>query len=152
MIRIPNSLYVPKLEKCLLLPQHWAQEARDNQTWMGNFAHCCILHWGKGFQKTIPFNLTSNTMTFFTASSSKAYCAFTSTNEATKPYSSAARPSSPSLGYSFREGRSSLILTSSSLRKICISRKTGDVRLTRTSPRMMKPSKCQTYLNGSQTC
>jgi hypothetical protein len=44
MIRIPNSLYVPKLEKCLLSPQHWAQEAGDNQTWMGNFAHCCILH------------------------------------------------------------------------------------------------------------
>jgi hypothetical protein len=57
-IRIPKSLYVPKLEKCLLSPQHWAQEAGDNQTWMGNFAHCCILHWGKGFQKTVPFNLT----------------------------------------------------------------------------------------------
>ncbi len=70
----------------------------------------------------------------------------------TKPDSSAARPSSPSLGYSFRGRRPSLILTSSSLRKICISRKTGDVRLMRTSPRMMKPSTHQTYLNGSQTC
>ena len=34
-IKIPNSLYVPNLKKCLLLPQHWAQEARDEQTWMG---------------------------------------------------------------------------------------------------------------------
>ncbi len=31
-IRIPNSLYVPNLKRCLLLPQHWAQEARDEQT------------------------------------------------------------------------------------------------------------------------
>jgi hypothetical protein len=82
MIRIPNSLYVPKLEKCLLSSQHWAQEAGDNQTKMGNFAHCCILHWGKGFQKTVPFDSTSNALTFFTASSSKAYRAFTSTYEA----------------------------------------------------------------------
>ena len=51
---------------------------------MGNFAHCCILHWGKGFQKTVPFNLTSNTPTFFMASSSKAYRVFTSTYEAHK--------------------------------------------------------------------
>jgi hypothetical protein len=35
-IKIPNSLYVPNLKKCLLLPQHWAQEARDEQSWMGN--------------------------------------------------------------------------------------------------------------------
>jgi hypothetical protein len=49
---------------------------------MGNFAHCCIMHWGKGFQKTVPFDLTSNTPTFFMASSSKAYHAFTSTYEA----------------------------------------------------------------------
>ena len=26
-IRIPNSLYLPKLQGCLLSPQHWAQEA-----------------------------------------------------------------------------------------------------------------------------
>jgi hypothetical protein len=51
---------------------------------MGNFAHCCILNWGKGFQKTVPFDSTSNTPTFFTASSSKAYRTFTSTYEAHK--------------------------------------------------------------------
>ena len=33
-IRIPNSLYLPKLQGCLLSPQHWAQEAGDNETWM----------------------------------------------------------------------------------------------------------------------
>jgi hypothetical protein len=83
-IHIPNSLYIPKLEKCLLLPQHWAQEEGDNQTWMGNFAHCCILYWGKGFQKTVLFDSTSNTLTFFTASSSKVYRTFTSTYKAHK--------------------------------------------------------------------
>jgi hypothetical protein len=31
-IKIPNSLCVPVLKRCLLLPQHWAQEAGDNQT------------------------------------------------------------------------------------------------------------------------
>ncbi len=33
-ICIPNSLYLPKLDGRLLLPQHWAQEAGDNETWM----------------------------------------------------------------------------------------------------------------------
>jgi hypothetical protein len=44
-ICIPNSLYLPKLHCCLLSPQHWAQEVGDNQTWMGIFVHCCVLHW-----------------------------------------------------------------------------------------------------------
>jgi hypothetical protein len=29
-IRIPHSLYLPELPMCLLLPQHWAQEANNN--------------------------------------------------------------------------------------------------------------------------
>jgi hypothetical protein len=43
-IKIPNSLYLPELKQCLLSPQHWAQEAGDGQTWMGNFKEsvCCI--------------------------------------------------------------------------------------------------------------
>ena len=60
-IRITNSLYLPGLNSCLLSPLHWAQEAGDNQTFMGSFAHCCTLHWGDGFVKTIPFNPTTNT-------------------------------------------------------------------------------------------
>ena len=35
-IGIPNSLYVPKMKRCLLLQQHWAQEAGEEQTWMEN--------------------------------------------------------------------------------------------------------------------
>ncbi len=30
-IKIPNSLYLPGLKQCLLLPQHWAQEAGDGK-------------------------------------------------------------------------------------------------------------------------
>jgi hypothetical protein len=29
-IKIPNSLYIPELKRCLLSPQHWVQEAKDN--------------------------------------------------------------------------------------------------------------------------
>ncbi len=53
-IRIPDSLYVPNLKRCLLLPQHWVQEAGDKQTWMGNYRDNCVLNW-RGGKKTVPF-------------------------------------------------------------------------------------------------
>ncbi len=80
-ICIPNSLYLPKLHGCLLSPQHWAQEAGDNQTWMGNFAHCCVLHWFGG-QKMVPFHTSTNTPIFHMASSSSTYRALAATFEA----------------------------------------------------------------------
>ncbi len=64
------------------MPQHWVQAVRDNQTFMGNFAHCCTLHWGDGFVKTIPFNPATNTPIFHTAPASCTYRAFTATYEA----------------------------------------------------------------------
>jgi hypothetical protein len=79
-IRIPNSLYLPDLRRCLLSPQHWAQEAGDGQTWMGNYERNCVLNW-KGGRKMIPFNATTNTPIFYTASSLRAYCTFTTTFE-----------------------------------------------------------------------
>ncbi len=47
-VKIPNSLYLPGLRMCLLSPQHWAQEARDdyplpNDTRMENNPHSCVL-------------------------------------------------------------------------------------------------------------
>jgi hypothetical protein len=80
MIRTPNSLYVPNLKRCLLLPQHWAQEAGDEQTWMGNYRDDCVLNW-RGCKKTVPFQPTTNVLVFYTASSSWSYCAFTATFE-----------------------------------------------------------------------
>ncbi len=63
------------------MPQHFAQEAGNSQTWMGNFAHCCVLHW-YGSKKTVPFDLSSNTPIFYTALSSSTYRAFAATFEA----------------------------------------------------------------------
>jgi hypothetical protein len=60
-IKIPNSLYLPGLKMCLLLPQHWAQEAGDNYpllngTRMKNTANNCRLFWGQDlFSKTRSF-------------------------------------------------------------------------------------------------
>jgi hypothetical protein len=85
-IRIPNSPYVPNLKRCLLLPQHWAQEAGDKQTWMGNYRDNCVLNW-RGGKKTVPFQSTTNVPVFYTASSSRSYRAFIATFEAMEaPY------------------------------------------------------------------
>jgi hypothetical protein len=71
-IKIPNSLYVPSLKRSLLLPQHWAQEAGDKQTWMGNYRDNCVLNW-RGGKKTVPFQPATNVPVFYTASSSRSY-------------------------------------------------------------------------------
>ena len=83
-IKVPNSLYLPGLERCLLSPQHWAQEAGDEQTWMElkrQWPYDCVLHWKRG-KKTIPHQPSSNVLVFYTASSSMRYCAFAATFEA----------------------------------------------------------------------
>ena len=83
-IKIPNSLYLPKLKLCLLLPQHWAQEARDEHphprgTRMENDAHGCVLIWRQGqYTKTVPFDPLTNTPVFRTAAATHSYHAFTS--------------------------------------------------------------------------
>jgi hypothetical protein len=79
--RIPKSLYVPGMKKCLLSPQHWVQTAADKKTWMGNFDDCCIQFWDGG-QKTIPFSTTTNIQTFFTAPSLCMYQTLAATFEA----------------------------------------------------------------------
>ena len=89
-IKIPNSLFLPKLRRCLLSPQHWAQEAKArgnkgkwSKTWMENHWDKCILLWGNGqFRKSIPHHPSTNTPIFHSAPSSKAYHAFVATFEA----------------------------------------------------------------------
>jgi len=86
-INIPNSLYLPGLRQCLLSPQHWAQEAKDGQTWMGNFECECVLNWHGGGKKTVPFDPSTNMPIFTTAPLSRAYRAFATTFEALEaPY------------------------------------------------------------------
>jgi len=78
---MPISLYLPGLKQCLLSPQHWAQEAGDGQTWMGNFKQECVLNWHGGGKKTVLFDPSTNTPIFTTAPSSRAYRAFAATFE-----------------------------------------------------------------------
>jgi hypothetical protein len=85
---IPNSLYLPGLRMCLLPPQHWAQEARDNypllnRTRMENNANNCVLFWGQGkFSKMISFDTATNTPIFHTLPSTSLYHAFVNTFQA----------------------------------------------------------------------
>jgi hypothetical protein len=87
-IKVPNTLFLPDLRRCLLLPQHWVQEARGNYplprgTRMESDEENCILIWGQGkYKKTIPFNPTSNVPIMHLVSSSCAYRAFATNFEA----------------------------------------------------------------------
>jgi hypothetical protein len=91
-ICIPNSLYLPNLRQCLLLPQHRAQKAKamggKGKTWMENYWDKCVLCWKGGkFCKSIPFNESTNTPIFYSAPFSKGYRAFVTTFEACEaPY------------------------------------------------------------------
>jgi hypothetical protein len=83
-IRIPNSLYIPRLPMSLLSPQHWAQEARDHTplkygTRMENNADGCKLIWNQSdFAKTVPFDAATNMPVFRTAPSMCTFSAFQS--------------------------------------------------------------------------
>jgi hypothetical protein len=83
-IRIPNSLFIPRLQLSLLSPQHWAQEAKDNApikhgTRMENYADGCKLFWNQAdFTKTVPFDPATNTPVFHTAPSIRTFSAFQS--------------------------------------------------------------------------
>jgi hypothetical protein len=48
LIKMPNSMYVPNHEYCLLWPQPWAQEVKDipQGTRMENEDHGVVLIWG----------------------------------------------------------------------------------------------------------
>jgi hypothetical protein len=84
-IKIPNSLYLPGLRMCLLLPQHWAREAGNdypllNGMRMEDNAHSCVLLWGQGkFSKKIPFDCATNTPIFYTLLLTSSYRTFVNT-------------------------------------------------------------------------
>jgi len=86
-IKIPNSPYLPGLKQCLLSPQHWAQEAGDGKTWMGNFERECVPNWHREGKKTVLSDPSTNTPIFTMAPSPRAYHAFATTFEAPEaPY------------------------------------------------------------------
>ncbi len=84
-IKIPNSLYVPELKRCLLSPQHWVQEAKDNYpmpkgTRMSQDDECYCMYWDQAeFHKSIPYDPSANVPILYTAALSHASRAFATT-------------------------------------------------------------------------
>jgi hypothetical protein len=89
-IKIPNSLYAPELRRCLLSPQHWVQEAKDNYpkpkgTRIDQDNEFDYLNWGQAkYQKSVPYNPSTNVPILYTATSLSAYRAFATTFKALK--------------------------------------------------------------------
>jgi hypothetical protein len=87
-IKILYSLYVPELKRCLLSPQHWVQEAKNNyprpkSTRMKQDDEHYILIWGQAqYRKSAPYNPLSNVRIMYMASLPRAYRAFATTFEA----------------------------------------------------------------------
>jgi hypothetical protein len=87
-IKIPISLYVPELNRCLLSPQHWVQEAKDNFprpkcTRMSQDNEFYYVYWDQSkFQKLIPYNPSTSIPILYTAALLHAYHAFITTFKA----------------------------------------------------------------------
>ncbi len=90
LIKIPNSKYVPDLKICLLLPHHWAQEAKDHYpfpkgTKTDTNNKVLVLIWNQRIhQRTIPYHPLTNTPSFRTTLASCTYLAFVALFEAAK--------------------------------------------------------------------
>ncbi len=88
LIKIPNSKYVPDLKVCLLLPHHWAQEAKDHYpvpkgTKMDTDNEALTLIWNqRKHRRTIPYHPLTNTPSSCTAPALHTYRAFVALFEA----------------------------------------------------------------------
>jgi hypothetical protein len=88
LIKIPNSKYVRDLKVCLLLPHHWAQEAKDHYpvpkgTKMDTDNEVLTLIWNQQkYQRMIPYHPLTNTSSFCTAPASRTFRAFVALFEA----------------------------------------------------------------------
>ncbi len=87
-IKIPNSLHIPELKRCLLSPQHWVQEAKDHYprpkgTRMEQDDEYYFLNWGQAkYRKSFPYDPLSNIPIMYTSTLSCTYCTFATTFEA----------------------------------------------------------------------
>jgi hypothetical protein len=87
-IKILNSLYVPELKRCFLSPQQWVQEAKDNYprpkgTGMSQDDEFHNVEWDQAkYQKSIPYDPSTNIPILYTAVLLCAYRAFVATFEA----------------------------------------------------------------------
>ncbi len=88
LIKIPNSKYLPDLKVCLLLPHHWAQEAKDHYpvptgTKMDTDNEALTLIWKQQrHRRTILYHPLTNTPSFCTAPALRTYQAFVAFYEA----------------------------------------------------------------------
>jgi hypothetical protein len=82
LIKIPNSKYIPDLKVCLLLPHHWAQEAKDHYPVpegmrMEEDDKALTLIWKqRKHRRTIQYHPLTNTPSFHTTPALRTYCAF----------------------------------------------------------------------------
>ena len=76
---IPNTLYVPEAPLRLLSPQHWSQEAHDNNgTWCATFHDSLVLYWKQNkYRRTVMLDPTINTAVINSAPSIRQFKAFT---------------------------------------------------------------------------
>ena len=78
-LTIKDCLYVPDLQICLLSPQHWAQQARDDfpkkdGTWCATYAGGCQMQWNqRKYTKTIHHDPKTNTPRLYTVPRSTAF-------------------------------------------------------------------------------
>ena len=87
-IRVPNSLYIPRMENNLLCPQHWAQQANDHfpnpeGTYVKTLSDCSILFWDqRRYSKTVPLDPGSNVPAFRSSPGIVTFQTFCTTLEA----------------------------------------------------------------------
>ncbi len=88
LVKIPNSKYVPDLKVHLLLPHHWAQEAKDHYpvlkgAKMDTDNEAQMLIWNqRRHRRTIPYHPLTNTPSFRTTPALGTYRAFVALFEA----------------------------------------------------------------------
>ena len=101
-IRLPNSLCTP--EECLrlLLPQHWAQRAQDNNsnprgTRCVTYADCIELKWNqRKFKRTVPLSINGSNVA--TIQSITGYSKFDAYESLLEPSMQCCMPAASSSG------------------------------------------------------
>ena len=71
-IIIKEALYIPGLSSCLLCPQQWSKQVKDNfprkrGTWCATYEDVCVLQWDqRKYTRTIKYDPSTNTPKLYT--------------------------------------------------------------------------------------
>ena len=77
---IKGYLYVPDMPSCLLSPQHWAQQAKNNfptnkRIWCATYDDACVMQWEqRKYTKTIIFDKNTNTPKMYSVPRTSTFC------------------------------------------------------------------------------